>query len=174
MSIVQDFVMSGESFPQSEQTLGFLLRSLYDALQERVYGALAARGFPDIRAAHSVVFRHIARTGSRVSELAEMAGMTKQSMAYLVETLTEGGYVTVKPDPTDGRAKIVCLTARGRKVAFALIRLSRSVEADFAALVGSDRMAMLRELLGDLATALAAATRQTNPPITSETPDASS
>jgi DNA-binding MarR family transcriptional regulator len=154
MSIVQRFVMSDESFTKKEQTLGFLLRFLYDALQMRVYGALAASGFPDVRAAHSAVFRHIGQTGSRVSDLAEKAGMTKQSMAYLVETLTEGGYVTVRPDPTDGRAKTVRLTARGQKVAKTLVRLSRHAEADFAKLLGAGKMATLRELLGDLVDAL--------------------
>lgn len=146
--------MSDKSFSESKQTLGFLLRSLYDALQVRVFGALAANGFPDIRVAHSVVFRHIGQGGSRVSDLAEKARMTKQSMAYLVDALTDGGYVAVKPDPTDGRAKTVTLTARGRKVAQTLVRLSREAEADFAERIGASRIATLRELLGELAAAL--------------------
>lgn len=154
MSICQGFVMSDKSFSESEQTLGFLLRSLYNELQVRVYGALAANGFPDIRAAHSVVFRHIEQSGSRVSDLAEKARMTKQSMAYLVDALTDGGYVTIKPDPTDGRAKTVSLTPRGRRVAQTLVGLSREVEADFARLVGRSRMAMLRKLLSELTAAL--------------------
>ncbi len=82
------------------------------------------------------------------------ARMTKQSMAYLVEALAEGGYVTIQPDPTDGRAKSVCLTARGQKVSETLVRLSRKVEADFSALLDPGKMAMLRELLSDLAIAL--------------------
>ncbi|HUC16246.1 MAG TPA: MarR family winged helix-turn-helix transcriptional regulator [Acetobacteraceae bacterium] len=155
--------MSDMSFSESGQTLGFLLRSLYDALQVRVYGELAASGFPDIRVAHSVVFRHIARTGSRVSDLAEKARMTKQSMAYLVEILAEGGYVTIRSDPADGRAKTVRLTARGRNVAQTLVQLSRNVEAEFARLIGSDEMAMLRQLLDDLVRALERAERSLTP-----------
>jgi DNA-binding MarR family transcriptional regulator len=151
--------MSEKSLNETGQTLGFLLRLAYDELQMRVYGALAESGFPDMRAAHSVVFRHIARTGSRVSDLAAQARMTKQSMAYLVESLAEGGYVTIRPDPKDGRAKTVCLTARGRKISRTLVRLSHKVEADFAALVGPGKMAMLRELLNDLAAALDSAER---------------
>jgi len=71
-------------------------------------------------------------------------------VTYLVDALTDGGYVTVKPDPTDGRAKTISLTARGLKVAQTLVLLSREVEADFSELVGPCRMAMLRELLGEL------------------------
>jgi DNA-binding MarR family transcriptional regulator len=132
------------------------LRLAYDELQMRVQAASAASGFEDIRAAHGSVFRYIARTGSRVSDLAENAHMTMQSMACLVEALAEGGYVTIGPDPTDRRAKSVCLTARGQKVARTLVRLSRTAEADFSALLGLGRMAMLRDLLGDLAIALEA------------------
>ena len=146
--------MKKNNLSETERTLGFLLRLPYEELQVRVYGALAASGFPDIRAAHSSVFRHIARTGSRVSDLAERAGMTKQSMAYLVDALAEGGYVTIRPDPTDGRARSVCLTARGEAVSQTLVRLSREAEADFAAMLGPGRMATLRDLLSDLATAL--------------------
>ena len=39
-----------------------------------------------------------------MSELAERAHLTKQSMAYLVEALAQSGYVTIAPDPEDGRA----------------------------------------------------------------------
>ena len=147
----------------AEQTLGFLLRLPYEKLSQRVYGALAERGFADIRAAHSVVFRYVARTGSRVSELAEQAHLTKQSMSYLVEGLARDGYVTILPDPSDGRAKLVCLTARGHEVSEALVTLSREVEEDFAARLAPGRMAALRGLLGELADVLEAGGRRAMP-----------
>lgn len=145
-----------ENISAAQRTLGFLLRLPYETLLERVYGALAARGFPDIRPAHNAVFRYIARSGSRVSDLAERAHLTKQSMAYLVEALACGGYVTVAPDQADGRAKLVCLTARGREVSEALVALSREVEDDFAARLAPDRMATLRGLLSELTDVLEA------------------
>jgi DNA-binding MarR family transcriptional regulator len=148
--------MSGNNISAAERTIGFLLRLPYETLSERVYGALAARGFPDIRPAHSVVFRYIAQSGSRVSELAERAHLTKQSMSYLVEALARGGYVTITPDPADGRAKLVRLTARGREISETLVALSREVEQDFAARLAPGRMAALRGLLGELADALKA------------------
>jgi DNA-binding MarR family transcriptional regulator len=146
--------MDDRTIGATERTIGYLLRLPYERLSERVYGALAAQGFPDIRPAHSAVFRHVAASGSRVSDLAERAGMTKQSMAYLVEALAASGHVTVAPDPADGRAKLVRLTRRGRAVSETLVRLSREVEAEFAALLPPGRMAALRGLLGDLAEAL--------------------
>lgn len=142
--------MTDRNIAEAEQTLGFLLRAPYEALSARVYGALGQHGFPDIRPAHSSVFRHIAAGGSRVSDLAERAHMTKQSMAYLVESLAAGGYVAVAPDPTDGRAKRVRLTERGDAVSRLLVQLSRAAEAEFAARLGPGRMETLRALLGAL------------------------
>lgn len=146
--------MNGSNISAEERTLGYLLHLPYETLSERVYGALAARGFADIRPAHSAVFRYIARSGSRVSELAERAHLTKQSMSYLVEALARAGYVTIGPDPADGRAKLVCLTARGRAVSRALVELSRKVEEEFAARLAPGQMALLRALLSELAEAL--------------------
>lgn len=142
--------MPGRNISEERRTLGALLRLPYEALAARVYAGLASRGFPDIRRAHSSVFRHIRPEGSRLTELAERAGMTKQSMAYLVESLAEAGYVTSVPDPTDGRARLVRLTARGRRVWDALLELSAEAEAEIAVLIGPHRMAMLRETLSDI------------------------
>ena len=146
--------MDERNISATERTLGYLLRLPYERLSECVYGTLAAQGFPDIRPAHSAVFRHIAGSGSRVSDLAERAGLTKQSMAYLVEALAAAGYVAVAPDPADGRAKLVRLTRRGRMVSETLVRLSREIEKNFAARLAPGRMEVLRGLLGELADVL--------------------
>lgn len=148
---------AGRNVTEARATIGALLRRPYEALAERIYGGLAAAGFPDVRRAHSAVFRHIAPGGTRLTELAERAGMAKQSMAYLVEGLAAGGYVTSGPDPSDGRARLVRLTARGRRVQEALLRLGAAAEADCARAMGEADYARLRELLGRLAAALGAA-----------------
>ncbi len=149
--------MTDRNVTEQRRTLGALLRLPYEALAERVYGGLAARGFGDIRVAHSAVFRHIAPAGSRVTELAERARMTKQSMAYLVESLAEGGYVAVGPDPADGRARLVRLTARGQRVLAALLALSEEAEADLAARIGQGKMTTLKAILDELVDGLEAA-----------------
>jgi DNA-binding MarR family transcriptional regulator len=103
------------------------------------------RGFPDIRPAHGAVFRYIAEEGSRVSDLADRAGMTKQSMAYLVAYLEEHGYVTLVPDARDGRAKLARVTDRGAAVQAAAAALSREVEGEWAHALGGESMAALRD-----------------------------
>ena len=134
-------------FPDRLRTVGSLLRAPYRHLQDVVYAALAADGHDAVRPAHSAVFRHIRPDGSRVTELAEQAGMTKQSMAALVDHLEKHGYVRSEPDPTDGRAKRVVLTEGGEIVQREAARLSAQVEAEWAAALGGDDMATLRRLL---------------------------
>lgn len=136
---------------EARRSLGWLLRLPYSHLSERVYGSIAARGFPDIRAAHGAVFRHILPSGSRLTELAEAAGMTKQGMAYLVEGLTAAGYLESRPDPADGRARRIHLTRRGQSVTEALLALSEEAEAEFGRRIGPNKLARLRALLEELA-----------------------
>ncbi|WP_198371022.1 MarR family winged helix-turn-helix transcriptional regulator [Roseomonas rosulenta] len=146
--------MDDRPAPERRRTLGALLRLPYEALQQEVYGGLAAHGFPEIRPAHSAVFRHIATGGSRLTALAERAGMTKQSMAYLVEALEAAGHLRSAPDPADGRARLVRLTPRGERVLARLIALSAEAEARVAARLGPRRAAQLRRALEHWVTAL--------------------
>lgn len=132
---------------EQRRTLGALLKRPFDVMVDRVYARMAGVGFAGLRPAHSSVFRNMDAEGSQVSELAERARMTKQSMAYLVDGLAAAGYVTVTPHPSDGRAKLVRLTERGREAWDALAEQSAAEEAELAALIGRDEMARLRALL---------------------------
>lgn len=135
------------SFPDTRRTLGALLRAAYEALQQQVYGDLAARGFPEIRPAHSALLRHIAPEGSRLTALAAAAGIAKQSMAYLAEDLTAHGIVTAMPDPADGRARLITLTSRGRRLIRLLLRRGAAAEARVAGRIGAAELERLRASL---------------------------
>jgi DNA-binding MarR family transcriptional regulator len=124
-------------------------------MRARVYAQMAEVGFPDIRPAHSSLLRNIAEEGSRVSDLAQRAQMTKQSMGYLADSLEAAGYVVQAPDPTDGRAKRVRLTDKGRAAGEALVKLSAEMETEFGELIGQAQMVRLRRLLETLADRLA-------------------
>ena len=146
--------MSDLTPTEARRTLGALLRLPYAALVGRVYGRLAGRGFPGIRVAHGAVLRHIRPSGSRLTELAERAGMAKQSMAYLVEDLTGLGFLGSVPDPSDGRARLVRLTAKGRRLMAVMLALSAEAEEELAAKIGAAEMRTLRRVLEKVVAAL--------------------
>jgi DNA-binding MarR family transcriptional regulator len=136
-----------KNLTEQVNTLGASLRLPYEALVQCVYTELAQHGFPDIRPSHGAVFRHVLPDGSRVTDLAGRARMTKQSMAYLVDYLHERGYVEFAPDPTDGRAKLVRLTGRGTRVLETLVAIGQRTEAELTNELGAEQMAILRALL---------------------------
>jgi len=150
---------SKPSATEELQTLGALLRVPFDALLEHVFGQLAKAGFNDVRPAHGAVLRNIAREGNRITELADRAHMTKQSMAELIEYLRNRGYLELSPDPHDGRAKLARLTARGWEVHKILVRSSQEFEKQCARSMGEAKWRELRSLLQEFATLTRSSTR---------------
>lgn len=146
---------TASSFPEQAGTLGTLLRSPYRKLARRLYAEMAASGFPEIRPSHSVVFRHIAPEGSRLTDLAEIAGLTKQSMAYLLGHLAKHGYVKIGTDPADGRAKLVQLTKRGQSFIGSLLAASARLETEVGEKMGVAKLQNLRAGLKALDAAIA-------------------
>lgn len=144
-------MQSQVSLTEELPTLGALLRIPLETLLDHVYEELAKAGYGELRVAHGAVFRHISRDGSRITTLAARARMTKQSMAELIEHLRPCGYVELVADPTDGRAKLVRLTARGWKVHRALVRISEAFEKKCAQSFGPQRWQQFRVLLQEFA-----------------------
>jgi DNA-binding MarR family transcriptional regulator len=107
--------------------------------------------FGDIRPTHGCVFRFVRGPGMRLTVLAEMAGMTKQSIGEIVDDLEARGYVKRVPDPEDKRAKLICLTERGERAQETGLALFSKVEEQWAERYGAKRMAQLRELLEEIA-----------------------
>lgn len=136
------------------RTLGTLLFVPYEYMMIRVYKQLQKDGYPDVRPAHSAVLRHILPGGSRLVDLAEQAGMTKQSMAYLVQSLHRGGYLLIESDENDGRAKRLRLSAKGLRLQKSAMKISQSLENGLADQIGEASMRNLRKHLAQLSAVL--------------------
>lgn len=104
--------------------LGHWLRLAHERLDARVLALMARHpGVPlglanlvtrgQVGAAHIHITRHLATHGSRLTDLAHSAGMSKQAMGALVTQCEAWGMVTRASDPTDGRARQVRFTTIG-------------------------------------------------------------
>jgi DNA-binding MarR family transcriptional regulator len=124
-----------------------LLDAAFDTFTEELTQRVAAAGYSDIRVSHGCVFGNIDPDGSRLTELAERAHMTKQSVGEVTSDLEARGYLERVPDPTDGRAKIIRLTERGREAQAIGRGLIDDLERDWGERFGADRVAALREAL---------------------------
>lgn len=136
---------------QAGRLIGALLRVPYFTVTQRVYETLIAAGFDDISHTHLIVFQNFDEEhGSRLTQLAHKSNMTKQAMAYLVNHLKECDYLEDRPDPRDGRARRLYLTARGLALVHLAIETVRAVEADWTELIGEEQMKTLKQILKEL------------------------
>jgi DNA-binding MarR family transcriptional regulator len=130
-----------------EMNAGLLMFIAYRSMEERIYAALAEAGYDDISVAQGRLAGRLAPEGSRITELAEQAQVTKQTAGFLVDQLERAGYVERTPDPSDGRARLVRLSRRGREMADHANAAAARIEAEWAAHLGPRRMRDLREAL---------------------------
>jgi DNA-binding MarR family transcriptional regulator len=135
------------SEPEDRRMIGALLRIPREATLRRVVAGLESAGFGDVRPAHFTVFQHMPPEGIRLTALADAALLTKQTMGYLVDDLESLGYVERVPDPTDRRAKLVRLTARGWEVDRTVREVIKQIEVDWASRLGEAEYQQLTRLL---------------------------
>jgi DNA-binding MarR family transcriptional regulator len=125
-----------------------LLENGFDAFAEEMTRRVAQTEYSDIRITHGCVFGNIdADTGSRLTDLAERANMTKQSVGEVATELERKGYLERVPDPADGRAKIIRLTERGREAQALGLEVIDEIEREWAERYGTERVAALRDAL---------------------------
>jgi DNA-binding MarR family transcriptional regulator len=135
------------------------LPALMDLAVEAMYidfrALLEEAGITDVRPTHGCVFRFVHGDGMRLTELASLAGLTKQSVGEIVDDLEGLGYLERYPDPTDKRAKLIRLTDKGLKAQATGFSLFKQLESDWAETFGAERIGALRSLLEEVALAKA-------------------
>ena len=130
-----------------------LLNEAKDLLVAELHQRLGEEGFPEVRPGHGRVIRFVEPDGSRLTDIAEQAGMTKQAAGEVVSDLESLGHVERGSCPGDGRAKLIRLTDRGRACVDAAERIFEDIEGRWADQVGERRMATLRATLEEITAA---------------------
>jgi len=151
------------NFP-ARPVIGLLLRLLYQHYAQDIDAALTDAGFGDIRPPHSNVFPFVPAEGISVSGLAALARVRKQTMAQAVEELERMGYVQRRPNPRDGRSRLVFLTERGAAVKPVTHATAARIEADWARLTSPQELEELRASLLHLLTELRTSRTAVQPP----------
>jgi DNA-binding MarR family transcriptional regulator len=128
-----------------------LINAVFDEFAEELGKRIAESPYGDIRFTHGCVFGNIEPDGSRLTDLAERARMTKQSVGEVTSDLEQRGYLERVPDPSDGRAKIIRLTERGRVAQATGLGLIDDIEREWAERFGAERVAALRDALEAIA-----------------------
>jgi len=125
----------------------------FDAMIAEFRTEIEDSEFDDMRPTHACVFRYVRGSGLRLTDIAELANMTKQSVGEIVDDLVERGYVERVPDPADRRAKLICFTERGEEAQEFGFRVFAEIEERWAERYGADRIAELRGMLEEIVAA---------------------
>ena len=106
-----------------------------------------ARGHTQLRPAHDPVFATLPSEGARASDMAQRAGITKQSMGEAIRDMVDLGLVEMQEDPTDRRAKLVRFTDAGHAVAQDGKRHMYALEQQWIEKFGEKEYETAREVL---------------------------
>jgi DNA-binding MarR family transcriptional regulator len=145
----------GRGIPDASSPPWTPLPALLDDLAGHSFAEFHARleeaGHGSIRQGHGCVFRFIHEGGSRLTDLAESSGLSKQAVGEVVDSLEELGYVERAQDPQDGRAKVIKLTKRGADAQHTALEIFADIERQWTERYGSERVAAMRQLAEEIA-----------------------
>ena len=130
--------------------IGQLLVRLLYLFRQELLSPAAERGYRDIRAPHLQIFGNLGIDGIRLTGLAARAQLSLAATSEFVTELQELGYLERRPDPADGRAKLIFPTPRGRKALDDAGDRVAEIERHWSALVGRTRFDQAARALQDL------------------------
>jgi DNA-binding MarR family transcriptional regulator len=134
--------------------VGAMLRVVWQWVRDEMYAGVVAAGYDDLNAAHVGLWRYPGLDGLRPSQLADHVGITKQSVNDLLAHLEGQGYLRRIPDPADGRARVIRLTPKGRRLEETIYAEARAAQQRIAEILGPRRFAHLHSSLELLAQSL--------------------
>jgi len=129
--------------------VGVLFFVAHRAVEQRVLATLRDAGF-EVSLAQGRLFARIGPDGTRLTELAESAQVTKQTAGFLVDQLERGGYVERVADPTDARARLVRISARGSEAQAIARKVEAQVAEEWTDHLGRPDMDELRRIMDRL------------------------
>ena len=132
--------------PDQQPNLGVLLFIPLRFMEQAVLDELKAHGH-DMPLNQARVFARIGPQGSRLVDLARAAQVSKQTIGTIVDQLQQAGYVERRPDPIDGRSRLVVITDRGQQLIELTAPVVQRIEAAWESHLGKHRARQLREAL---------------------------
>jgi DNA-binding MarR family transcriptional regulator len=139
--------MSEPFSSQTGQTIPALVQLLARSDAERLRGEFASQDMGGLRPLHALLLVPLLGGGRHASDLAETLGVSRQAVAQVVTRLELDGYLTRIADPGDARAKLVCLTPRGRAALRTMRATALAVEDEWRQRLGAERLAGFRDTL---------------------------
>lgn len=134
---------TSRDLPSDRLAIGQLLVRLTHEFRRDLAAPREKHGYGDVRDPHLQIFGNIREGGIRLTELAAKAQLSLAATSELVNDLAAMGYLTRRPDPVDGRAKLIDLTRRGRALLADAGDRVADIERRWSELVGTRNFAQM-------------------------------
>jgi DNA-binding MarR family transcriptional regulator len=135
----------------TRENLGYLLAKASQRWNERLEEGFAEAGFREVKASYgSVLIPLFEEDGLRIGEIARRTRLSKQTMTTMVRLCERDGLVERRPDPDDGRATRVHLTAKAKRFEPRAEEVLAALEREVGSLLGRRERDLLRRSLADL------------------------
>jgi DNA-binding MarR family transcriptional regulator len=131
-----------------KQNLGYRLFAANDRFVRDKLASVNEGGFAGITDALLSLLINIDGVGTRVTDIAARAGLTKQSVVELIDRAEKLGVVRREADPDDKRARIVCFTPLGTRLCHCLQQAIIGAEQRFANITGAEFAAQFKHRFG--------------------------
>lgn len=132
---------------KSASTLQLLFKAARLLDEQALARAARESGRPPLRRSHTSLLPHVELSGTRITDLAQRLGVSKQAASQLVDDLEALGVMARVPDEADARARRVIFTEQGRRDLLQGLALLQRMERELAQAVGEQTMAQLRQAL---------------------------
>ena len=140
-------MVSKDPVENGAPTVPALVQLLARSGAERLRADFTAADMAGLRPVHALLLVPLLGGGRHAVSLAADLGVTRQAVAQVVATLERDGYVRRVTDPGDARAKLVCLTPRGRAALRVMRASARATEGAWRQQLGAARFAEFRAVL---------------------------
>ncbi|MEU4195601.1 helix-turn-helix domain-containing protein [Kribbella sp. NPDC026611] len=111
----------------------------------------AAQGFDDQGRSDGFVLRTLGAAPTTITGLAERLDITKQGASQIADDMERRGYVERRPDPSDARARLLHLSARGEAALAAARRFHQTYERRLRRKLGDEAVEAMRGVLTAMA-----------------------
>ena len=147
-------MVTSRDLPADRLAIGQLLVRLLREFRQELFEPAAGHGYPDLRESHLQIFGSVGIDGVRLTQLAARCQLGLAATSELVDNLVALGYLERRPDPSDGRAKLIFPTVRGRQALNDAGDRVAEIEQHWAQIVGVEDFAAACQTLHGLLTAL--------------------
>jgi DNA-binding MarR family transcriptional regulator len=124
-----------------------------EAVTRRLDAELRAQGlkdFPGLRGSHRRILQMIPPSGMRITDLAALAGMTKQALGEFVDGLEADGFVRSGRDENDRRVRLISRTTKGDAASASTQRAMQAVERKWRKEIGTEQFDVMKQAMREL------------------------